>query len=113
MVLTFQAGFRIARHVCIDQLRRDLPFQRLDPRIEQVSTDSEVRILNALQIRSILAGLRPEQRRCLKLFYIDGFTAKEVAKATGFSEKRVKSCLQNGRRNFMSAWKTLEAKGNE
>ena len=65
------------------------------------------------EIRSILAGLPEQQRRCLKLFYIEGYTAKEVAKATSFTEKQVKSCLQNGRRNFLLAWKAMEGKGDE
>ncbi len=105
--------YRIAQHICIDQLRRAFPDERLDRGIEPASTDTEVRILNAIQIRSILAKLPEEQRRCLKLFYMEGFTAKEVARATGFTAKQVKSYLQNGRRNFMQAWNAMEGKGDE
>ena len=98
---------RIAQHVCIDRRRNEFVRQGLATGIEPAVPDSEVRILNALQVRSILAGLPEAQRRCLKLFYIEGFTAKEVAKTTGFADKQVKSHLQNGRRNFIREWKAL------
>ena len=97
---------KIARHVCIDWIRREARVLGIES--EQASTDSEVRILTALQIRSVLKKLPENQRRCLKLFYIEGYTAREVAKATGFTGKQVKSYLQNGRRNFMHAWRAVE-----
>jgi RNA polymerase sigma-70 factor (ECF subfamily) len=104
---------RIAKRICLDRMRRESPLQCLDAETEPGSTDSEVRILNAIQIRSILATLPEPQRRCLKLFYIEGFTAKEVARETRFTEKQVKSHLQNGRRNFLAAWNAMEDKGDE
>jgi RNA polymerase sigma-70 factor (ECF subfamily) len=104
---------RIAQRVCVDRLRREAPGLRVDAGTEPASADPEGRIVNAIQIRSILAKLPEEQRRCLKLFYIEGFTAKEVAKETGFTEGQVKSYLQNGRRNFIRAWKAIKEKGDE
>jgi len=65
-------------------------------------------LLNAIQIRTILRGLPEQQRICLKLFYLEGYSAKEVAKRTGFTEKQVKSHLQNGRRNFVAAWNAVD-----
>jgi|SRR4051812_9754869 RNA polymerase sigma factor (sigma-70 family) len=104
---------RIAQHVCIDRRRYEFVRQGLDTEIDRAVADSEVRILNALEIRSILAGLPEPQRHCLKLFYIEGFTAKEVATATGFTDKQVKSHLQNGRRNFIRQWKELNKKRHD
>jgi RNA polymerase sigma factor (sigma-70 family) len=104
---------RIAKRICLDQRRREFPGQRVDVETELASSDSEVRMFTAMQIRSILAQLPERQRMCLKLFYIEGLTAKEVAKKTGFGENQVKSYLQNGRRNFMLAWRGIEGRGNE
>ena len=101
---------RIAQRICIDRIRRRLHVQALEKGFEPASTTSEVRILTALQVRSILAKLPEQQRRCLKLFYIEGFSAREVSLATGFSDNKVKSYLQNGRRNFMQAWRAMEGK---
>jgi len=104
---------RIAKHICLDRLRREFLEQRVYVEIELVSSDSEVRMLTAMQIRSILANVPERQRQCLKLFYIEGFSAKEVANATGWTDKQVKSYLQNGRRNFIRLWNGSEEKGDE
>ena len=48
---------RIAKRICLDRIRKELPVQRLVAENEPGSTDSEVRIINAIQIRSILAKL--------------------------------------------------------
>jgi RNA polymerase sigma factor (sigma-70 family) len=69
-----------------------------------------MQFLTAVQIRAILNRLPEQQRHCLKLFYIEGFSAKEVAQRTGFSDGLVKSCLQNGRRNFIREWKKSQEK---
>jgi DNA-directed RNA polymerase specialized sigma24 family protein len=56
--------------------------------------------LKAGQLRSILNTLPDAQRRCLKLFYGEGFSSKEVAEHTGFTERQVKSHLRNGLRGL-------------
>jgi len=94
----------IARHICIDGIRRGFPTQSIDDVIGPATTDSEVRTLTAMQIKTVLSKLPERQRRCLKLFYIEGFSAKEVATATGWTDKQVKSYMQNGRRNFVRIW---------
>jgi len=66
-----------------------------------------------MHIRAVLSELPERQRRCLKLFYIEGFSAKEVANATGWTDKQVKSYLQNGRRNFIRLWNGSEGKSND
>src|SRR5262245_19089590 len=48
---------RIAQRICIDRLRREARGLPLEEGIEPASPDNEVRILTALQIRSILATL--------------------------------------------------------
>jgi RNA polymerase sigma-70 factor (ECF subfamily) len=104
---------RIAKHICIDRIRRGFPTESLDAVIGPATTDSEVRTLTGMQIRAILSKLPEQQRRCLKLSYIEGFSAKEVAHTTGWTDKQVKSYLQNGRRNFIRLWKVAEDKGDE
>lgn len=44
--------------------------------------------------------LKNEQQTCIRLFYIDEYCYAEIAKMTGFSLKKVKSYIQNGRRNL-------------
>lgn len=50
-----------------------------------------------------MTSLSAEQHLCISLFYFDGKTYKEIAAATAFSEKQVKSHIQNGRRRLKQA----------
>jgi RNA polymerase sigma factor (sigma-70 family) len=104
---------QIARHICIDRTRSAAPIVGSTGGIDPGSTHDEMRILNKIHIRAILAKLPDHQRRCLKLFYIEGYSAIEVAKETGFTLKQVKSHLQNGRRNFALEWDALKIRRHE
>jgi RNA polymerase sigma factor (sigma-70 family) len=60
------------------------------------------------QVRAVLERLPAEQRVALKLFHADGYNYKEIAQFLGCPEKRVKSHLQNGRKQFRSIWEETE-----
>lgn len=47
-----------------------------------------------------LADLPPEQRQCLELFYLQQKSYKEIATLTGSELSKVKSYIQNGKRNL-------------
>ena len=47
-----------------------------------------------------LTLLKPEQRQCVSLFYLEDKSYQEIADATRFSIKKVKSYIQNGKRNL-------------
>jgi RNA polymerase sigma-70 factor (ECF subfamily) len=47
-----------------------------------------------------IALLKMEQRRCIELLYLQNKSYKEVAEITGYSLKKVKSYIQNGKRNL-------------
>lgn len=51
-------------------------------------------------LESALAKLEENQRRCIELFYREKKSYQEVAAATGFSLKQVKSYLQNAKRRL-------------
>ncbi|RMG66218.1 MAG: RNA polymerase sigma factor [Bacteroidetes bacterium] len=52
------------------------------------------------RMEAALTELKPKQRRCLELFYLQQMSYQEVSDATGFSLKEVKSYIQNGKRNL-------------
>ena len=58
-------------------------------------TDGEPPDWNAL-----LARLRREQKSCIELFYLEKKSYREIADLTGFRVERVKSHIQNGKRNL-------------
>jgi RNA polymerase sigma-70 factor (ECF subfamily) len=47
-----------------------------------------------------LNKLNAEQKRCVKLFYLQKKSYADIAEITGFSVMQVKSHLQNGKRNL-------------
>jgi len=47
-----------------------------------------------------LAQLNPEQRTCVELFYLQKKSYKEIADLTGLEISKVKSHIQNGKRNL-------------
>ncbi|HFA47628.1 MAG TPA: sigma-70 family RNA polymerase sigma factor [Bacteroidetes bacterium] len=54
-------------------------------------------------VEDAVANLGEGQRTCIRLFFYDNKSYKEIATQTGFSEKQVKSYLQNGKRNLRIA----------
>ena len=55
-------------------------------------------LLNGLS--DCMCKLKPEQQLCVHLFYIENNSYQEVVEETGFELKKVKSYIQNGKRNL-------------
>lgn len=53
-----------------------------------------------MALERALTDLGPEQKTCIELYYYKHLSYLEIAAVTGFSEKEVKSHLQNGKRNL-------------
>ncbi|MEJ8803821.1 RNA polymerase sigma factor [Pontibacter sp. H249] len=51
-------------------------------------------------LRQALQELPPEQRRCIELFYLQQKSYKEISALTGCDLNKVKSYIQNGKRNL-------------
>ena len=56
------------------------------------------RILDVMEVT--LEELNPEQKDCIKLFYLEKQSYQEISERTGFSLMQVKSYIQNGKRNL-------------
>ncbi len=75
----------------IDQCNKDIYYQQKEEELNEVS-DKE--LLNAIE------ELIDEQKQCLKLFYFEQKSYKQIAEQTGFEIKKVKSYIQNAKRNL-------------
>jgi RNA polymerase sigma-70 factor (ECF subfamily) len=51
-------------------------------------------------VEAAVQELGEEQRTCVRLFFYEDKSYKDIAAQTGFTEKQVKSYLQNGKRNL-------------
>jgi len=56
--------------------------------------------LNDRKLRKCIEGLSSEQKQCIKLFYYKEKCYKEISDITKFDIKKVKSNIQNGKRNL-------------
>ena len=96
------------RNYCLMQLRskkihderqkdliNDMEFNLADHHSIEVEENTDMRLLN-----SCLEKLTKEQQKCIKLFYLDEKCYKQVANLSGYGLKKVKSYLQNGKRNL-------------
>jgi RNA polymerase sigma-70 factor (ECF subfamily) len=53
-----------------------------------------------LILENALEELKEEQKNCIKLFYIENKSYQEIADLTQLDLKKVKSAIQNGKRNL-------------
>ena len=59
-------------------------------------------------LKECIERLKDEQKRCICLFYFEERSYKEISVALKLEEKKVKSFIQNGKRNLKIC---LEGKG--
>lgn len=55
---------------------------------------------NLGRLERCIETLNAEQRRCVQLFYLQQKCYKEIVQVTGFDDNKVKSYIQNGKRNL-------------
>ncbi|HMP99114.1 MAG TPA: RNA polymerase sigma factor [Cyclobacteriaceae bacterium] len=55
---------------------------------------------NLGKLEKCIEELAEEQKSCVKLFYLEEQCYKDIAQATGYDLKKVKSYIQNGKRNL-------------
>ena len=51
-------------------------------------------------LRECIENLKNEQQKCIQLFYLEEKSYKEICMFLKLDEKKVKSFLQNGKRNL-------------
>ena len=56
--------------------------------------------IDAGRLEECIGKLKDEQRRCIQLFYYEGLGYKEICRKLGLEEGKVKSYIQNGKRNL-------------
>lgn len=64
--------------------------------------DDEEMEENLAKLEKCIETLKDEQKRCVQLFYLEQKCYREITRVTGFDFNRVKSHIQNGKRNLKS-----------
>ena len=107
--------YRIAQNTAIDHLRRRrrfawLPVAKLTGTSEEpIGPDDHAAIREQDQVRSVLAGLPPEQGAALLLHALEGYSYREIADIQGSTLPAVRSRIARARVAFKAAYATKES----
>ncbi len=117
-VLNFKPWlYTLARNHCLMSIRqtKHITTVEIDEAVEMAHQydDSDVYFkedqLNRLD--ACLNQLSEEQATCVRLFYLQKKYYKEIAELTGFEMSKVKSYIQNGKRNLKICMERSAAHG--
>jgi RNA polymerase sigma-70 factor (ECF subfamily) len=96
-----------ARNYCLMQLRarKGKYFEKISPGLmeNQPSAhpdEGQETEANLSKLEDCIQKLVPEQQACVSLFYLQQKCYKEIVTLTGYDDNRVKSYIQNGKRNL-------------
>lgn len=99
--------YTLARNYCLMELRVsgkhefvNLEEAGVEAPFFQSSDSDDLTELQLKQMGRCLEKLPLEQKLCVELFYLQQKCYKEVTEITGFDSNKVKSCIQNGKRNL-------------
>lgn len=102
----------VSRNHCLMKLRKDKTHLKVVKGIEEESRQAFMELISEMhqdyehntftvqQLQDAIALLREEQRKCIELVYLQEKSYDEVCHITGYTNKQVKSYVQNGRRNL-------------
>lgn len=100
--------YSVARNECLMELRkRKEPSGDIESSLLYTEDDSneklnlaELKEQQILKLEEAILALNSEQKECINLFYIKKKSYDQVAEITGYELKKVKSYIQNGKRNL-------------
>jgi RNA polymerase sigma factor (sigma-70 family) len=96
-----------SRNYCLMQLRsrKGKKSEEISPFLMETGTDLHLQDgpeieANLSKLEKCMDTLANEQKQCVKLFYLEQKCYKEITDKTGFDLNKVKSYIQNGKRNL-------------
>jgi RNA polymerase sigma-70 factor (ECF subfamily) len=99
--------YTMARNQCLMKLRsaKGKNFQEISPFLMESGAsshqdDEDELESNLVKLEDCIKTLGEEQQRCVQLFYLQQKCYQEITDLTGFDYNKVKSHIQNGKRNL-------------
>ena len=95
----------VTKNHCLMLLRKknhDVDFEECLPyeAISEESNDVFQKEMKLGRLDECLRDLKEEQAKCVSLFYLEQMSYQSIAEQTGQDIKKVKSAIQNGKRNL-------------
>jgi RNA polymerase sigma factor (sigma-70 family) len=96
--------YMIAKNHCLMLLRnqrREITVEQFVEKADPSEERDPLKDENMLrELEEALQHLNPEQKTCIRMFYLQKKSYQSVALETGYSLSQVKSYIQNGKRNL-------------
>jgi RNA polymerase sigma factor (sigma-70 family) len=99
--------YTLAKNYCLMQLRTPKNLKTTEFNVEVMQSEEEVHLNgimqkeeNFIRLEKCLQTLSTEQKMTVELFYLENKCYKEIADVTGIEWNKVRSYIQNGRRNL-------------
>jgi RNA polymerase sigma factor (sigma-70 family) len=99
--------YQLAKNHCLMQLRTPKNLKTVELPASLMQSEENVHLNGVLEkeenfkkLEYCLGTLSEEQREVVKLFYLDGKCYNEITEATGMEWNKVRSLIQNGKRNL-------------
>ena len=108
--------YMLAKNYCLMQLRssKKILIKEFDTERMQLTDDSNLHVVfeketQLNKLSACLETLSAEQKTSIELFYFQEKCYKEIAETTGLELNKVRSLIQNGRRNLKICMDNKEA----
>ena len=99
--------YQLSKNHCLMQLRSEKKFKKADTDVSIMQNEDEVHLNGVMEKEAhfkhmyyCLEKLVPEQKQVVELFYLQGKCYNEIADTTRIEWNKVRSFIQNGRRNL-------------
>ncbi len=95
--------YMVCRNECLMRLRKKGPVtQEIEDRLtsNETTENASVKEEQLSRLETAIEDLKDLQRMCIKYFYLDQKSYQEIAAELNISIKKVKSAIQNGKRNL-------------
>lgn len=117
-ILNFRSWlYTVAKHHCLMQLRagKNRKYVKLDGENMYLEQDEHLKEMMEQEdqfkkLENCIETLAAEQKQAITLFYLEGKCYQEIADVTGTPWNKVRSYIQNGRRNLKMCMEQQQAK---
>lgn len=99
--------FVVSKNHCLMLLRKESRSRTVEIPISLMQSEEEIHLNGVLEkekhltdLEDCLQGLAEEQQQTVRMFYLDNKCYNEIAEMTGMEWNRIRSLIQNGRRNL-------------
>lgn len=99
--------FVVSKNHCLMLLRKESRARTVEIPISLMQSEEEIHLNGVLEkekhlndLEDCLQSLVDEQQRTVRMFYLDNKCYNEIAEMTGMEWNRIRSHIQNGRRNL-------------